>query len=245
MPVVASAAGGRLESVGQACGLSDVPPRDKASAATLLRSLLSERARAALSASGRELVAQEFSIARHVEALLVEYEHINISASDTRRTRVVHRASTEGSSGKLGMHPSDQRADAATNWRPSVRTIAFYLPQFYPIAENDEWWGKGFTEWTNVVRWRPLFPGHTSRHLPSDLGFYDLRVPRYAKRKPHSRNNTASPRSVIGTIGSQDGRSSIGPSTKFLPQESRRFRSALPGRIRLGQEHGMALPSGS
>lgn len=177
VPVVASAAGGHLESVGQLVDSPMFPPRDKASAATLLRSLLSERARAALSASGRELVAQEFSIARHVEALLVEYEHINISASDTRRTRVVHRASTEGSSGKLGLHPSDQRADAATNWRPSVRTIAFYLPQYYPIAENDEWWGKGFTEWTNVVRWRPLFRGHTSRHLPSDLGFYDLRVP--------------------------------------------------------------------
>ena len=127
-----------------------------------IESLLEDPKMAArLGARGREFALRRLTWSKNVPALKDFYARILISPA---RSTVVE-------------------PEFATGIPTSAKLIAFFLPQFHPIPENDQFWGLGFTEWTNVTRAQANFEGHCQPRLPSDLGFYDLRVPEILNRQ--------------------------------------------------------------
>ena len=120
-----------------------------------------------------------------------------------------------------------------------ARVIAYYLPQFHPVPENDKFWGKGFTEWTNVAKAKPLFRGHEQPRIPADLGFYDLRLSEVREAQAELAKEAGIEGFCYWHYWFGNGKQVLEmPFNKVV--ENRIFRSVWVGPITIGpQKHGI------
>ena len=119
------------------------------------------------------------SFARKTYRFLLDGYRNKVVFSEYLEQLLSQAEGTDGGNANF-VSPAKDSLDAG---KLSIKLIAFYLPQFHPIKENEEWWGKGFTDWTNVSKAVPQFVGHYQPHLPGELGFYDLRLVDVQKRQ--------------------------------------------------------------
>lgn len=126
------------------------------------------------------LISQEHPLIHYLEHARPSPADSGLASTAASETALFDQLFAEARGRTPDHVPLEETAEPV---RSRIRTIAFYLPQFHPIPENDRWWGAGFTEWTNVGKAVPQFEGHYQPRHPGELGYYDLRLPEVQERQ--------------------------------------------------------------